>query len=192
MIDPGHGGPDTGAIGPSHTYEKDNTLAISLVLNNILKQAGAKVILTRDTDICICPVTNYSETADLQARVDLANKYKPDLFICIHNDSFTNPDVQGTSTFYSKENPKENESIQLASSIESSLIDTIKTKNRGVKEARDYVLRYTSMPAILLETAFISNPYEEARLQNSTFRKNVASAIFHGIYNYYKNPLPKA
>ncbi|ODA39073.1 N-acetylmuramoyl-L-alanine amidase [Desulfosporosinus sp. BG] len=192
MIDPGHGGPDTGAIGPKHTNEKDNTLAISLVLNNILKQAGAQVILTRDTDICICPVTNYSETADLQARVDLANKYKPDLFICIHNDSFTNPDVQGTSTFYSKENLKENESIQLASNIESSLIDTIKTKNRGVKEARDYVLRYTSMPAVLLETAFISNPYEEARLQNPTFQKNVASAIFHGIYNYYKNPLPKA
>ena len=191
MIDPGHGGPDTGAIGPSNTYEKNNTLAISLALNDILKQAGAKVILTRDTDVCICPASNYTEIADLQARVDVANKDNPDLFICIHNDSFTNPDVQGTSTFYSKDNPKENESIQLANSIQSALIDTIKTNNRHIKEARDYVLRYTTMPAILLETAFISNPYEEARLQNPTFQKNVAAAIFHGIYNYYQNPMSK-
>lgn len=191
MLDPGHGGPDTGAIGPTRTNEKNNNLAIALALNDILKQAGAKVMLTRDKDISICPASNYSETADLQARVVLADKNKPDLFISIHNDSFTNPDIQGTSTYYSKDNPKEDESLQLANSIESAVIDTIKTKNRGVKEAGFYVLRDTTMPAVLLETAFISNPYEEARLQNPTFQKNVASAIFHGIYNYYKNPLPK-
>ena len=192
MIDPGHGGPDTGAIGPNHTYEKNNTLAISLALNDILKQAGAKVILTRSTDITPCTASTYTETDDLQARVDLANKYNPDLFICIHNDSFTNPDVQGTSTFYSSDNPKQAESVQLASSIQSAVVEMDKTKSRGVKNDRFYVLRKTTMPAILLEAAFISNPYEEARLQNSTFQKNVASAIFHGIYNYYKNPLPKA
>ena len=191
MLDPGHGGPDAGAIGPNRTYEKNNNLAIALALNDILKQAGAKVILTRDKDVSICPASNYSETADLQARVALADKIKPDLFISIHNDSFTNPDVQGTSTFYSQDSPKKAESIQLASSIESALIDTIKTKNRGVKEGGLYVLRHTNMPSVLLETAFISNPYEEARLQNPTFQKNVASAIFHGIYNYYKTPLLK-
>lgn len=189
MIDPGHGGPDTGAIGPNRTYEKNNNLAIALALNDILKQTGAKIILTRTKDIS--PASNYSETADLQARVALANKSNPDLFISIHNDSFTNPDIQGTSTYYSEDNLKENESLQLANSIECALIDTIKTKNRGVKEAGFYVLRSTIMPSILVETAFISSPYEEARLQNPTFQKNVAAAIFHGIYNYYKNPLPK-
>lgn len=192
MIDPGHGGPDTGAIGPSHTYEKNNTLAISLALNDILKQAGAEVILTRDKDITPCTASNYSEVDDLQARVDLANKYKPDLFISIHNDSFTNPDVQGTTTYYSDDNLKQAESLQLASSIQSAVVDMDKTKSRGVKEEGFYVLRNTTMPAILLEAAFISNPYEEARLQNSIFQKNVSSAIFHGIYNFYKNPLPKA
>jgi len=184
MIDPGHGGPDTGAIGPNKTYEKANNLAISLALNAILKQAGAKVILTRDTDIS--PAENYSEINDLQARVDFANENNPDLFICIHNDSFTNPTVQGTSTYYSEESPKHTESLQLAKSIESAVIDTVKTNNRGVKDERFYVLRYTNMPSILLEAAFISSPYEEARLQNSTFQNNVAAAIFHGIYNYYK------
>lgn len=189
MLDPGHGGPDTGAIGPDQTYEKSNTLAIALTLSDILKQAGAHVIFTRDKDIS--PAAKYSEIEDLQARVDLANKNNVDLFISIHNDSFTNPDVQGTSTYYSESNPKHNESLQLASSIESAVLDTVNTKNRGVKEAGFFVLRNTNMPAILLETAFISNPYEEARLQNPTFRKNVAAAIFKGIYNYYKTPIPK-
>jgi N-acetylmuramoyl-L-alanine amidase len=191
MIDPGHGGPDTGAIGPNHTYEKNNTLAISLDLNDILKQAGAKVILTRDKDVSPCLSPNYSEMDDLQARVDLANNNKPDLFICIHNDSFTNPDVQGTTTYYSEDNPKSAESLQLASSIQSAVVDMDKTKNRGVKDARFYVLRQTSMPAILLEAAFISSPYEEARLQNPTFQKNLAAAVFQGIYNYYTTSLPK-
>lgn len=189
MLDPGHGGPDTGAVGPNHTYEKDNNLAIALTLNDILKQAGAKVILTRNNDTS--PASNYSEEEDLQARMDLANKSTADLFISIHNDSYSSPDIQGTSTYYSEVNPKQTESIQLANSIQSAVIDTVKTKSRGLKEAGFYVLRKATMPAILLETAFISNPYEEARLKNPTFQKNIAVAIFHGLYNYYKNPLPK-
>ena len=188
MLDPGHGGPDKGAIGPNNTYEKDDNLAIALSLNDILKQAGATVILTRDIDIS--PASTYSETADLQARVDLATKNNPDLFICIHSDSFSSPDAKGTSTYYSQDNPKVNESLHLANSIQTAAIATLGTTNRGIKQAGFYVLKYTTMPAILLETAFISNPYEEARLQNPTFRKNVASAIFLGIFNYYKNPLP--
>ncbi len=189
MIDPGHGGPDVGAVGPTHTYEKNNTLAIALALNDILKKSGAKVLFTRNTDSS--PATNYSEIEDLKARVDLANNSKVDLFISIHNDSFTNPETQGTSVYYSESNPKQLESLHLASNIRTEVIDTVQTKDRGIKEAGFYVLRYTTMPSILLETAFISNPYEEARLQNSTFQKNVAASIFQGIYNYYKTPLPK-
>ena len=188
LLDPGHGGPDTGAVGPNRTYEKANNLAIALALDDILRQAGAKVLFTRDNDTS--PATNYTETNDLEARVNLANKSGADLYISIHNDSFTNPDIEGSSTFYSKDNVVQNESLQLANSIQSSVIDLLKTKNRGLKEAGFYVLRKTTMPSVLLETAFISNPYEEARLQNPTFRKNVATAIFHGIYNYYENPLP--
>lgn len=188
MIDPGHGGPDTGAIGPTPTYEKNNTLAIALDLETTLQQAGAKVILTRDKDVALC--SPYTETEDLQARVSLAEQLKPDLFISIHNDGNVNSDIQGTTTYYSKDNMQAYQSQQLASSIQSAVIDTIDTKSRGVKEAAFYVLRKTSMPAVLLETAFISNPTEEARLQNSTFRQNVANAVLIGIYNYYKNPLP--
>ncbi|MHB8072210.1 N-acetylmuramoyl-L-alanine amidase [Desulfosporosinus fructosivorans] len=190
LIDPGHGGPDTGAIGPNHTNEKNNTLAIALALNDILKQAGAKTILTRDKDIT--PAAHYSELEDLQARVNIANETKPDLFISIHNNgSSSSPTAQGTETYYSDDCSKKAESILLANSIQSAAIDTLGTNNRGVKQAGFYVLRNATMPAILIETSFISNPYEEARLQNQTFQKNVASSIFQGIYNYYKSPLPQ-
>lgn len=189
MIDPGHGGPDVGAVGPTHTYEKNNTLAIAQALSDILKKSGAKVLLTRNSDSS--PAANYSEIEDLKARVALANNSKVDLFISIHNDSFTNPETQGTSVYYSESNPKQLESLHLASNIRTKVIDLLQTKDRGIKEAGFYVLRYTTMPSILLETAFISNPYEEARLQNATFQRNVAASIFQGIYNYYKTPLPK-
>ena len=187
FIDPGHGGPDPGALGPTKTQEKNNTLAISLSLNEILKQAGANVILSRTTDVS--PAAKYTQLECLQSRVSLARASNADLFISIHNDSFTSSTVQGTSTFYSKNNPKQNESLQLASSIQFALTNTLKTTNRGVKEAGFYVLKNANMPAVLVEAAFISNPYEEARLQNPTFQKNIAAALFQGIYNYYTSPI---
>lgn len=188
LIDPGHGGPDPGAIGSKGTKEKDNSLAVALALNDILKQAGAKTILSRDSDIS--PAPDYTEANDLDARVNIANATEPDLFISIHNNSFTNPEVQGTETFYSEDNPQAAASKHLAQCIQAASIDILNTSNRGVKEARFYVIRYTTMPAILLEVGFISNPQEEARLQNPIFQQNVAAAIFRGIYNYYQNPLP--
>lgn len=190
LVDPGHGGPDPGAVGPTQTYEKVNSLAIALALKDILEQAGATVILTRDQDVS--PVDDYSEINDLQGRVNIANNSNADLFISIHNDSFTNPEAHGTSTFYDSRNPKSNESLHLANSIQTAFTNAIETTDRRVKEGRLYVLANTNMPAILLETAFISNPYEEARLQNPTFQKNVAAVIFHGIYNYYKDPVPQS
>lgn len=189
MIDPGHGGPDVGAIGASGTYEKNNTLKIALELKSILQQAGATVLLTRDNDRS--PAANYSEIEDLEARVSLANQSNAELFISIHNDSFTNPATQGTTVFYSSSNPNLLESVHLAGSIRTAVNDSIHSSDRGVKQANFYVVRYTKMPAVLIETSFISNPYEEARLQNPAFQKNVAAGIFRGIYSYYSTPLPK-
>jgi N-acetylmuramoyl-L-alanine amidase len=183
LIDPGHGGPDPGAIGPSKTYEKHNTLEIAQYLRDILTEAGATVIMTRESDIS--PAPEYSINADLQARVEIANREKPDLFISIHNDSFTNPAACGTSTFYSLNNPKSAESKKLAEAVQNSVYRALNTNNRGVKQENFYVLRKTLMPAVLVEVAFISNSLEEARLQNPIFRKNAATAIFHGLCDYY-------
>ena len=191
MLDPGHGGPDPGASGPSKTHEKDNTLPIALALKDILTQAGAEVLMTREDDSSPCTASKYTELEDLKARVALANSCNADLFISIHNDAFTNPAVNGTTVFYSAANPKNVESLHLAGSIRTSVIDIIKTTDRGVKPGNLYVLNNTKIPAILLEIAFISNPYEEARLQNQTFRENAAAGIFRGIYAYFTTPIPK-
>ncbi|MDD2233559.1 MAG: N-acetylmuramoyl-L-alanine amidase [Desulfitobacteriaceae bacterium] len=184
LLDPGHGGKDPGAIGQTGSYEKINNLAIALVLREILTKAGAEVILTREKDIS--PAINYSVTADLQARVDLAAEYNPDLFISIHNNAALNSELKGTSVYYSLANSQYSESQKLADKILSSVIKIVGTSDLGVRTANFYVIANTSMPAVLIEAAFISNPYEEARLQNDTFRKNLAAAIFHGIYNYCK------
>ncbi|MPL82090.1 Germination-specific N-acetylmuramoyl-L-alanine amidase [bioreactor metagenome] len=147
--------------------------------------------MTREDDSSPCTASKYTELEDLKARVALANSCNADLFISIHNDAFTNPAVNGTTVFYSAANPKNVESLHLAGSIRTSVIDIIKTTDRGVKPGNLYVLNNTKIPAILLEIAFISNPYEEARLQNQTFRENAAAGIFRGIYAYFTTPIPK-
>jgi N-acetylmuramoyl-L-alanine amidase len=188
LVDPGHGGPDPGTIGVNHTYEKTNTLAISLYLNEILTQAGATVILTRDSDVSVA--AEYSESADLRARADIASQYQPDLFISVHNDWNDNLSIQGTTVYYSLKNPQAAESNRLAGMVLNSMTGELKTTSKNVRTANYYVLSYVDMPAILIEAAYMSNAYEEARLQNPVFRQNVAAAIFRGIYNYYANSTP--
>gem|GEM_PF-801489 len=190
MLDPGHGGPDPGAGGPSKTYEKNNTLAIAQYLKAYLEQAGAVVLMTREDDRSPATSSKYTELEDLKARVAMANSCNAELFISIHNDSFTNPEASGTTVFYSTKNAKSNDSIHLATNIRSNLISIINTKDRGIKNASFYVLNNTQIPAVLIEVAFISNPYEEARLQNEVFRQNVAAGILKGIYYYYNTPIP--
>lgn len=181
VIDPGHGGADTGAIGPNGAYEKDSNLAIALYLNDILAEAGASVSLTRSTDIRL----GTTERADLETRVDITNRNQPDLFISIHHNANTNPDKNGTTTYYSNENPKTSACTRLADAIQNSMVQTLRTVDDGVREANYYVVRYAAVPAALIEVAYISNPQEEERQQNPIFQKNAASAIFQGIYAYF-------
>jgi N-acetylmuramoyl-L-alanine amidase len=183
VVDPGHGGPDTGAIGPSGTYEKNNNLAIGLDLAGLLRSAGANVIMTRSTDIS--PTTGtYSELSDLQARTKIANDAKADLFICIHNDSFSNPAAGGTTTYYSSDSPVASQSKDLADNIQSELVKTISLANRGTKDAAFYVIKNTEMPAVLVEVGFISNPTEEKLLASSDFQQETAQGIYQGILKY--------
>ncbi len=182
VIDPGHGGPDSGAIGPTYTFEKDVNLSIALYLNNMLAEAGATVSMTRKTDVCVA--SKYTERADLEARVAMANNTKPDLFISIHNNANSNPDNNGTTTYYSGQNPQATESSKMANAIQSLIIGIVNTNDEGVRKADFYVLKNTNMPSVLIEAAYLSNPDEEERLHNPIFQKNMATAIFHGIVEY--------
>lgn len=180
-LDAGHGGNDPGAVGPSGTLEKDNTLAIALLLRDILESNGATVVMTRDTDRTVsAPDSSTSE--ELKARVEIATDSHADIFISIHNDSFTSNSAMGTTSFHYG-NPA---SIKLATCIQKNLIAGLGTKDRAARFASFYVIRYTKMPAILVEVAFISNAEEEVLLSSTDGRSKIAESIFQGITNYFK------
>lgn len=181
-IDPGHGGSDSGAIGPTGIREKDPTLRIGLNLAEMLKQSGAKVYITRktDTDVAPQPATDVEE---LQARVDVGNKTNSDIFVSIHLDSFTSPSAQGTTGYYYVNGSSNSE--RLARYIKEGVIEQIGTYDRGTKTSNFYVVKHTQMPATLLEVAFVSNPKEEAILKSDDGVKKSAKGIFNGIVRYF-------
>lgn len=180
-LDAGHGGNDPGAIGPSKTMEKDNTLAIVLLLRDMLESNGATVVLTRDTDRNVAfPDSSASE--ELAARVEIAKDANADIFISIHNDSFTSNTAMGTTTFHYGDA----KSKKLASLVQKNLVAELGTKDNSSRFASFYVIRYSKITAILIEVAFISNPEEEVLLSSIDGRSKIAESIFQGIVNYFK------
>ena len=180
-LDAGHGGNDTGAIGPSGTMEKDNTLQITLLLRDMLESNGASVLLTRDPDRNVS-TSDSSMSEELGARVAIAKDGNADIFISIHNDSFTSNTAMGTTTFHYGDI----DSIKLATCIQKNVVSELGTKDRAIHFASFYVIRYTKMTAILLEVAFISNPEEEVLLSSTDGRVKIAESIFQGITNFFK------
>jgi N-acetylmuramoyl-L-alanine amidase len=167
MIDPGHGGSDPGAIGIGGIKEKDITLAISQQVATLLEQEGVQAILTRSDD----------RTLELANRVAMAERADANLFVSIHVNalSMSRPDVNGVETYYY------NTGRALAQSIHSSVTQAVDMNDRGVRQARFYVLRNTSMPSVLVETGFITGRNDAAQLSNSGFRSRMAGAIARGI-----------
>ena len=178
VIDPGHGGSDTGAIGPHNVMEKNVTLAISKELRNLLTNAGATVIMTRTTDKDVA-YAGADDKEELATRVAIANKANADLFVSIHADSFS--DLAGGTTTYSYDT----KDASIAPLVQANLVAQLKLSDRGVQQSDFYVLKNTNMPAILTEAAFISNPKEEKLLTNSSFDKKVAVGIYNGIKQYF-------
>ncbi|MFU1795393.1 N-acetylmuramoyl-L-alanine amidase [Paenibacillus azoreducens] len=172
IIDPGHGGSDPGTTGYSQKYEKDFTLALSLKVQALLlKEPEIEVIMTRETDV-------YPTRTE---RVQLANKLKADVFVSIHGNSVpTSPQTTGTETFFYQRSS----SKDLANVIHKHLIEAIGLKDRGVKNGSLQVIRETTMPAVLLEIGFLSNPEEEALMLSDSFQDKAAQAIVDGIKEY--------
>jgi N-acetylmuramoyl-L-alanine amidase len=180
-IDAGHGGNDPGALGPSGTMEKDNTLAIAILLKEKLENNGASVIMTRSSDQDLS-YPDLSRNDLLSKRVVIANDSDADIFVSIHNDSFSSAVASGTTTFhYGNE-----QAIELANHVQKALTNELNTNDRGTRFASFYILRYTTMPAILVETAFISNPEEELLLASNDGRNKIAESIYNGIVRYFK------
>ena len=216
VIDPGHGGHDTGTIGPTGLNEKDLTLDVALRLGKLIEQKlGAEVVYTRTDDTFV----------PLEERTALANQAKADLFISIHANSSDDPSARGIETYYlnltdSEEarkvaarenalaqasihdlqslvekiarNEKIDESRELATEVQASLAKRMQRsshgqRNRGVKRAPFVVLLGANMPSILTEISFISNPADEASLKKGDQRQKVAEGLLSGINQYLES-----
>jgi N-acetylmuramoyl-L-alanine amidase len=217
VIDAGHGGHDTGTIGPTGLMEKDLCLDVALRLGKIIQQRlpGADVIYTRSDDTFI----------PLEERTHIANEAKADLFISIHANSSHDHQARGIETYYlnlkgspdamevaSRENATANESIhdlddivkkiarsekidesrEFASDIQDSLSKRIQkqykpVKDRGVRKAPFVVLIGADMPSILTEISFLSNPADEQLLKKPEHRQRVAEGLYQGVADYLQS-----
>jgi len=213
VIDPGHGGHDTGTIGPNGLEEKDLVLDVAKRLGKLLDaRLGADVIYTRQDDTFI----------PLETRTAIANQEEADLFVSIHANSSRDPDARGVETYYlnftsnanalevaARENAVSDKSIhelqdlvkkialkekieesrEFAANVQQSLHSGLSTKSpgirdRGVKKAPFIVLIGANMPSILAEISFVSNPGDERRLETAEYRQRIAESLYKGISKY--------
>lgn len=184
-IDPGHGGSDTGAIGPTGVTEKSIALRIAKRLKVLLEEQGAEVIMTRTEDTEVSPKgANATDVEELQARCDVANRNSADIFISIHLDAFSSPDVHGTTGYHYEKGSAD--STRLADAVKRNVLRRLGTFDRGTKPCEFYVCHHTAMPAMLLETAFVSNPREEQMMNSNEGVENAAQGIAAGIADYFQ------
>lgn len=180
-LDAGHGGSDPGAIGSDGTKEKNITLAITKAVKELLEKKGAKVYMTRTTDVDVYG-PNASDADELQARVNVGEKYNSDLFVSLHINSSVNKNVGGFSTYYY---PKTNNDLRIAKSIQDQLTANFGVDDLGVRQANFYVIKRISMPATLVEMCFISNEKELVLMKGKWFQNKTARLIAAGIEKYF-------
>jgi N-acetylmuramoyl-L-alanine amidase len=175
MIDPGHGGRDPGAIGLGGLEEVDVIMPIAKKLANILESKGIPVKMTRDSDYYV----------GLDERVSLSNRYDATIFVSIHANSIDGrPDVNGLETYYYG-----SEGSKLAEVVHRNVLSTVTAKgfylgDRNTRSARFLVLRKSRVPAILVETGYLTNEAEVARLRRDDYRAVQAEGIARGIMEY--------
>ena len=172
VIDAGHGGHDLGGIPQNLIPEKGVALDVALRLNNALQRAGFKTILTRRDDTFI----------PLGTRAAIANAHPEAIFVCIHFDASPRAAACGISTHFAS--PGE---APLAGSIQRHVMTTTDGTNRGIKNARFYVLRKTIDRAVLVECGFLTNPHDAALAQRASYRQKVAEQICAGIVEYRRS-----
>lgn len=169
-LDPGHGGSDPGSSG-NGIIEKDLNLKLALGVRDRLQNLGVKVIMSRETD-------KFVALQDISGGANAAN---PDVFVSIHQNSYTTAGPYGIETYYNKDIDK-----PIASSLQSNLIKNTSAYNRGVKFGDLHVVRETNMPASLVECGFLSNPDEASLLKSESYQNKIMDAIANGTYEYLK------
>jgi N-acetylmuramoyl-L-alanine amidase len=187
VVDPGHGGPDGGAVSREGLIEKNITLKISTYLRDYLQEAGAYVVMTREYDTDLSdPDTKklrLRKAEDLMRRIDLVKETKADALISIHLNAIPSPKWSGAQTFY---NPVRVENKRLATLIQAELIRNLENTNRLAEQKNDiYILKKSPVPTALVEVGFLSNPQEARQLAMDSYQKKVAASIYLGILRFY-------
>ncbi len=166
VIDAGHGGHDRGGIPGQRVAEKVMTLDVAQRLRNVLQASGYHVVMTRDSDVFV----------PLGTRVAIANSYRNAIFVCVHFNATNRSGASGIETyFYSRD------SLPLASAIHHFVVGGAPSASRGVRRRGYYVLRKTSIPAVLVECGFLTNPTEAAYAQTASYRQKLAEEIAAGV-----------
>ena len=172
-LDPGHGGPDSGAVSRSGTPEKVFNLDIARRLGALLESAGARVVLTRTDDVYV----------ELDERAEIARRAGAQVLISIHNNASTSGQGSGSEVLYASRDPA---GRLLAELLHDALVEQAGQTGRGVKVRNDLrVLKVATMPAALVEVAFVDHPEDERRLQEPSFRQRVAEALFSGVVSFF-------
>ncbi|WP_353894406.1 N-acetylmuramoyl-L-alanine amidase [Proteinivorax hydrogeniformans] len=184
VIDPGHGQPDGGAIGPSGLLEKDVVLNISLRLKEILEDKGANVLLTREGDSRPYP-SSYLQ--DLWERVYIAEEFGAHVVLSIHNNASDYPYVGGIETFYRPNTLQGHNNKKFAKTIQNQLTNDLGRRDRGVHSANFNVLRSEEFIGALVELMFITNPEEERLLSDPQMIEKIAQSLAEGIENFFTN-----
>lgn len=182
-LDAGHGGSDSGAIGPTGLMEKNVTLPIAQKLKTLLENKGAIVSMTRTTDVDVSG-PDASDRDELQARVDVAERNRADLFISLHINANNNREIGGFSTYY---HPKTRYDAQIADDLQNAMLKTGSFRDLGIRSANLYVNKRCSMPGALVEMLFISNKKEEKILRSNWFQVKLANALAEGIEKFYSH-----
>lgn len=180
VLDPGHGGSDSGAVGPTGVREKDVSLAVSLKAQKLLSDLGYQVVMTRTTDIDVA-APGVPDSTELQARVDKAPP-NADIFISVHCNAFSNSRANGVETYFA---PGAVKGSRLARLLNEELERLGGLNNRGVKAARFYVMTHSKCPASLIELGFITNPHEEQLLADNDYQQKLAQAITNAVNRYF-------
>lgn len=183
-VDAGHGGNDPGKVGEDGVMEKDINLAIAMDLKEALEESGIKVIMTRENDTGLYSAGASNKKAeDMKNRIAVIEESGADILISIHQNSFTQPQYHGAQVFfYTGSDSGE----KLADAVQENLIKGADPDNtRQAKANSDYyLLKNSSIPAVICECGFLSNPEECARLASEEYQKTIAGCIAQGIMEY--------
>ena len=187
VLDAGHGGLDPGKVGVNDVLEKDINLAIVKKLQTLLEEEGFTIHLTRESDKILAPVNSKSpKKDDMIKRIELVTELNPFFTVSIHQNSFTDPSVNGPQVFYYRDSE---ESATMAQVLQDVLNVQLNPEKKRAPQANTnyYLLTRTPTPTVIVECGFLSNPTEADLLTQESYQDRVAKAIFLGILSYYES-----